>query len=209
MITLTKRKLSLLIILTVLYGVLSLAGQVIASKTIVIFGLTTTAGVFFMSGTFPINSIITENFGSKVMRELIFSTLFVLVLVSIALNFAANTVGLDSHSDSAFKSVFDLTTLRVAIASFISYLVSENVTSIATVFLNALNIPFRFIRMILAALVGVSIDSILFINIAFLGVFDLNIIGQLILTLIFFKILITTIISFTLETPRLFRKQRT
>ena len=70
-------RLRLLVILAMLYGVFSLAGQIIASKTIVIFGFTTTAGVFFMAATFPINSIITETYGYKVMRELIFSTLII------------------------------------------------------------------------------------------------------------------------------------
>ena len=198
-------RLRLLVILAMLYGVFSLAGQIIASKTIVIFGFTTTAGVFFMAATFPINSIITETYGYKVMRELIFSTLIILMLISTALNFAAKTTGIDAHSDSAFEVVFSLTTLRIAIASFISYIISENVTSIATTFFNSLNIPLRFIRIILAALVGVSIDSILFINIAFLGIFDLQIIGQLILTLIFFKILITAIIILAFEIPRFFK----
>ena len=200
-----NNKLRLLVILAMLYGIFSLAGQIIASKTILICGFTTSAGVFFMAATFPINSIITETFGYKIMRELIFSTLAILMVVSIALNFAAKTTGIDIHSDKAFQVVFSLTTLRIAIASFISYLISENITSIATSFLNTLNIPFRFIRIILAALVGVSIDSLLFINIAFLGVFSLNIIGQLILTLIFFKILITTLISLVFETPRFFK----
>ena len=198
-------KLRLLVILAMLYGIFSLAGQIIASKTILICGFTTSAGVFFMAATFPINSIITETFGYKTMRELIFSTLAILMLISIALSFAAKTTGIDIHTDKAFQVVFSLTTLRIAIASFISYLISENITSITTSFLNTLNIPFRFIRIILAALVGVSIDSLLFINIAFLGVFSLNIIGQLILTLIFFKILITTIISLAFEIPRFFK----
>lgn len=207
--TYSLNSLRTLTILAMLYGALSIAGQVMAAKTFEILGIATTAGVFFMSATFPLNAIITQRYGRSLMKTLIASTLISILIISIALHILSSIYSTPaSPLDSAYEKVFSSTQLRVAVASLISYLLSENTTSILMTFLDKLKIKFNFIRIVLAAFLGIIIDSIVFINIAFLGVFELSTVIQLIISLIIVKGLITVLLCIFVEIVNLVRKEK-
>ena len=201
------KSIQLLAMLAMLYGALSIAGQIMAAKTFAIFGIATTAGVFFMSATFPLNAIITQQYGRKVMKSLISSTLISLVIISLALHFISSIYSNPISSlDESYKQVFSSTQMRVALASLISYLLSENTTSIVMSILEKSKIKINFIRIVIAAFLGIIIDSVVFINIAFLGVFEVATVLQLILSLIIVKGIITILVCVFVDIVRFFRK---
>lgn len=201
------KSVQLLAMLAMLYGALSIAGQIMAAKTFTIFGIATTAGVFFMSATFPLNAIITQQYGRNVIKSLISSTLVSLIIISLALHFLSSIYGNPISSlDDSYKQVFSSTQMRVALASLISYLLSENTTSIIMSILEKSKIKVNFIRVVLAAFMGIIIDSIVFINIAFLGVFEFSTVLQLVISLIIVKGAITILLCVFVDIVRLFGK---
>lgn len=186
-------KMIMLSVLAMLYGVLSICGQIMASKTVVIFGITASGGVFFMASTFPLNSIITQRYGYKIMRCLILATLVALVLVAILLSILSN-IQVNSQLTEAYKQVFGVTELRIALASFVSYLLSENTTSFCTSLFKKTNLKLT-IQIFLAAVMGILIDSVIFTHLAFIGMFPYSIVLELVLSLIVIKTTITLFVS--------------
>lgn len=187
-------KMIMLSILTMLYGVLTICGQIMASKTIVVFGITVSCGVFFMASTFPLNSTITRRFGYKIMRSLIFATLVALIIAAILLSLISS-IQINSPLAVSYKQVFGFTEFRIALASFVSYLLSENTTSFCTSLFKKTKLNLTVQIFFAAVMVGVLIDSIFFTHLAFVGMFPYSIVLELVLSLIIVKTTITLIVS--------------
>ncbi|QLE78914.1 queuosine precursor transporter [Francisella sp. Scap27] len=186
-------KMIMLATLAMLYGVLSICGQVMASKTVVIFGITASGGVFFMASTFPLNSVITQRYGYKIMRSLILVTLVALVIVAALLSLLSN-IQVNSSLTEAYREVFGITELRIALASFMSYLLSENTTSFCTSLFKKTKLNLA-VQIFFAAVMGILIDSIIFTHLAFVGMFPYGIVLELVLSLIIIKTLVTLLVS--------------
>ena len=126
------------------------------------------------------------------MRNLILLTLVLLVIVSISFSIITN-LQVVTPLDAAYKEIFGSKELRMAIASFVSYLLSENITSYCMTLLENKQSN-KIFKILVAATIGILFDSLIFTHLAFLGIFPYEIIIELIESLIIVKILITIIV---------------
>lgn len=135
------------------------------------FGLTLTTGVFCFPLVYWINDIVPEVYGGNKARFM------------ILLGFAANLIAVIFfmfclaapyppfwQSQEAFVAVLGFTP-RLLIASFIAYLVGTNLNTLVMTAMKRLTKgKWLWSRTIGSTVVGEFFDSVMFINIAFMGV---------------------------------------
>lgn len=141
-------------------------------KTIGMFGLMTALGNIIYSSTFLTTDIISENYSKKEARKAVWIGFFVLISVTVVMQI---TLFFEPHSSDtmspALAQVFGILP-RIAIASIVAYLISQNVD---VVFYNFLKKKTKhiWIRNNLSTMVSQFIDNVIFTWIAFVGLFGL------------------------------------
>lgn len=177
-------------IIGVIYVTCLLLSNLIAGKMWAVGGsITLPAAVILFPITYIFGDIFTEVYGFKKARTIIwlgFGCSFFAVAVYLL------TIALP-HPDfwdgqEAYRTVLG-TTPRVALASFIGYLVGEFSNSVV---LSRLKVATEgkklWVRTILSTLVGEGLDSIIFIMISFWGTMDNATVLQMILYQYLFKV---------------------
>ncbi len=183
--------------------------QILAAKigdfSIAGYLITAPVAVLIFPFTFQITDMVNENFGRKKTHRMIFIAFMTQIFMTIFIWFsievpAAPFWGLDWGSDPAEAQQFWLyflgSTVRITIASWISFIITENLDAILFAKLKKWTKGKNlWIRNVFSDIPTLALDSVLFISIAFGGVFDLNVIllmiwGQL-LTKWFFGIIDT------------------
>ena len=167
--------------------------------------ITAPVAVLIFPFTFQITDMVNENFGRKKTHRMIFIAFMTQIFMTIFIWFsievpAAPFWGFDWGSDPTEAQQFWLyflgSTVRITIASWISFIITENLDAILfdklKKWTKGKNL---WIRNVFSDIPTLALDSVLFISIAFGGVFDLNVIllmiwGQL-LTKWFFGIIDT------------------
>ena len=144
--------------------------SVLASKIIAVFGFFVPAGVLAYSITFVCTDAISEIWGAKRSRSVVFggfvALLFVLVLVQIGIIWPGAPFW--NHS-AAFASILGSTS-RIIVASFLAYLVSQFHDVWAFHFWKGITGERHlWFRNILSTAVSQLIDSAIFIVVAFYG----------------------------------------
>jgi uncharacterized integral membrane protein (TIGR00697 family) len=153
-----------------LYCASIMAMNILATKQIDIFNFTMTCGVFVSGFVFIAQDIMTELYGQKESKKMIF-TCYGLSLLMTCIYQIAIAVPQSQfwNMQEAFASILQ-TTLRITIASFIAY----SFGSIANVsIMGELKEKYPkslFIRAITSTTAGQLLDNGLFSFIAFLGV---------------------------------------
>jgi len=183
--------------------------QILAAKigdfSIAGYLITAPVAVLIFPFTFQITDMVNENFGRKKTHRMIFIAFMTQIFMTIFIWFsievpAAPFWGFDWGSDPAEAQQFWLyflgSTVRITIASWISFIITENLDAILFAKLKKWTKGKNlWIRNVFSDIPTLALDSVLFISIAFGGVFDLNVIllmiwGQL-LTKWFFGIIDT------------------
>lgn len=147
------------------------------------------AAIFFYPLTFIIIDTLNEFYGLKLTRISILSTLVVSIIFVFLLYFstslpAVGNWGLNDSFNEMMNGV-----VSVILASLVSYFVSENLNSILLQKIKKMtNSKYLFIRVILSTLIASLIDSILFVIIAFYGVFSNDLIITMITTQFIIKL---------------------
>lgn len=160
-----------LMVLTVLFCVALIVSNIIAGKLYAApFGIVLTAAVWLFPIVYIIGDVIPEVYGLSVARKII--------LVGFAANlfavgFFLLTIGLPYpsffQSQSAFQVVLGFTP-RLLVASFCAYLAGTNANAWVLVTIKRFTGPrFLWIRTIGSTIVGESLDSAIFMTLAFLG----------------------------------------
>jgi uncharacterized integral membrane protein (TIGR00697 family) len=166
-------------ILYALYCAGIVAMNVLAAKQIDILGLTVTCGIFVSGFVFMAQDLITEFYGTKEARKMVFSCYGISLIMTLLYQLAiAVPPSQFWSSQDAFATVLQ-TTLRITIASIIAYTAGSfvNVSVMGGLkkrFPNSL-----FVRAIGSTVVGQLLDNGLFAVIAFTGVLPVQAIATM------------------------------
>jgi len=183
--------------------------QILASKigdfTVFNYQITAPVAVLIFPFTFQITDMVNENFGQKATHRMIFIAFITQIFMAIFIWFsievpAAPFWGFDWASDPIEAQQFWLnffgSTIRITIASWISFIITENLDAILFAKLKKWTKGKNlWIRNVFSDIPTLALDSVLFISIAFGGEFPLDVIlimiwGQL-LTKWFFGVIDT------------------
>jgi hypothetical protein len=184
--------------------------QILAAKIgdFSIFGYQITApvAVLIFPFTFQITDMVNENFGRKRTHRMIFIAFITQIFMSIFIWFsievpAAPFWGFDWLSNPTEAQQFWLnffgSTVRITIASWISFIITENLDAILFAKLKKWTKNKNlWVRNVFSDIPTLALDSLLFIIIAFGGVFPLD----LILTMIWGQLLTKWFFGF-IDTP--------
>ncbi len=158
-----------IIIIAIIFTAFLILSNLTAFKLASFGSLVFPAGLIFFPLTYVFDDILTEVYGFKVSRRIIWMALlantiiFVGTWCTIYLNPSP-----DWHHQAAYATVYHAT-FRVFIASTLSYFCGEFANSIILAKLKVFTSGRHFwLRAMTSTIIGVGIDTVLFIHIAFL-----------------------------------------
>ena len=168
--------------------------QILAAKigdfTVFNYQITAPVAVLIFPFTFQITDMVNENFGQKATHRMIFIAFITQIFMAIFIWFsievpAAPFWGFDWASDPIEAQQFWLnffgSTVRITIASWISFIITENLDAILFAKLKKWTKGKNlWIRNVFSDIPTLALDSILFISIAFVGEFPLDVIWMMI-----------------------------
>lgn len=153
------------------------------------------AALMFFPLTYFFDDILTEVYGFKMSRLIIWGGLFCSAVITLCTQLAvqlpaspmwdANT----HHGADAYKLIFQGSS-RIFLASICAYFFGEFLNSMILAKLKvATNGKYFSLRVMTSTAIGVGVDSIIFINIAFWDVLPTLLIWKIIATQYFIKII--------------------
>ncbi|MBD3197148.1 MAG: queuosine precursor transporter [Candidatus Lokiarchaeota archaeon] len=180
--------------------------QILAAKigdfSIGTFQITAPVAVLIFPFTFQITDMVNEFFGRKETHRMILIAFITQILMSVFLWFSIDILpasfwGFDYGSSptemQSFWTLFFGSTIRITLASWISFIITENLDALVYSKIRDLTKGKNlWIRNVLSDIPMLALDSVIFVTIAFYGVLPIweIIIGQ-ILTKWFFGIIDT------------------
>lgn len=153
------------------------------------FGLILTTGVWLFPIVYIVGDVIPEVYGLKVARKVILMG-FLINLVMIGFYFICLKLTPPPFwtNQEAFQTVLGFTP-RLLLASFLGYLVGSNANAWVLVAVKKFtNGRFLWLRTITSTIVGESLDSVVFVSVAFIGLMPGSAIDTTILSMAGFKI---------------------
>lgn len=186
-----KNKVSVLFMLAgILFATCLLISNILASKIMMIGPWSAPAGVLIFPLAYIINDVLVEVWGYQKTRLIIWAGfgVNVLAVVFFSLGIAVTSAPF-WQGQEAFATVLG-STPRIVGASMLAYLLGSFLNAYVMSKFKVLTKGKGFsLRAILSTLVGEGADSLIFITIAFAGIFPLPVI----LTMVFTQALIKTI----------------
>jgi uncharacterized integral membrane protein (TIGR00697 family) len=179
-----KKEVSVLFMLAgILFATCLLISNILATKILMIGPWAAPAGVLIFPIAYILNDVITEVWGFKKARLIIWTGFAVNILAVLFFSMGIVIPGAPFwQNQDAFATVLG-NTPRIVLASLSAYLIGS--------FLNAFVMSRMKVatqgkgfsgRAILSTLVGESADSLIFISIAFAGVFPIGVLVTMIFT---------------------------
>lgn len=161
--------------LVIAFVVCIVCENMVAGKISVLFGLEFSGGIFYMS-SFLITDIIGEIYGKEEAKKAVKKALFISILVTfiifILLNIPDASDEYSQKNGEAFKRLFSIN-IRITIASIIAYVISQNLDILIFHGLKSLTGGrYKWLRNNTSTITSQFIDSLLFITIAFYGIYD-------------------------------------
>lgn len=161
-------------------------------QTIELFGLAATLGNIVYASSFLVTDILSEKYGKKEANRAVWIGFFSLITMTILMNLA---LLFDPMDDDFSRETFGSLELifgfmpRIVLASLTAYFLSQRHDVWAyhfwrKIFSGRKNI---WIRNNLSTMVSQLIDSVIFTAIAFWGVFEMNILIEILITTYFLK----------------------
>ena len=177
-----------------LYILFITMSQILAAKigdfSIGTFQITAPVAVLIFPFTFQITDMVNENFGRKRTHRMILIAFITQIFMAIFIWFsievpAAPFWGFDWGSNPTEAQQFWLyflgSTFRITIASWISFIITENLDAILFAKLKKWTKGKNlWVRNVFSDIPTLALDSLLFISIAFGGLFPLEVIGVMI-----------------------------
>jgi queuosine precursor transporter len=162
-------------------------------QTVKLFGLAATLGNIVYSTSFLITDILSENYGKEDAKKAVWIGFFSLISMTLLMNLALLFKPLEGDEFSivtheATRTIFELMP-RIAIASLLAYLLSQRHDVWA---FHLWKKYFQkdsqlWIRNNLSTMVSQLIDSVVFVLIAFYGVFESSVLFEIFITTYFLK----------------------
>jgi uncharacterized integral membrane protein (TIGR00697 family) len=168
--------------IAMVYSSFQILANLMGIKIVDIMGMTITAGLVVFPITYIISDIMTEVYGLKVARRIIWYGLATnLLFVLAALGATALPPSKYFDNQAAFDTVFS-TTPRILLASVMGYLAGEfsNATIVAKI-KAAMHGKHFWLRALLSTCVGTFLDSSIFCFIAFYTIYLTVLIAEMIL----------------------------
>ncbi len=164
--------------------------QILAAKigdfTVFDYQITAPVAVLIFPFTFQITDMVNENFGQKATHRMIFIAFITQIFMAIFIWFsievpAAPFWGIDWLSDPVEAQQFWLnffgSTIRITIASWISFIITENLDAILFAKLKKWTKGKNlWIRNVFSDIPTLALDSLIFISIAFVGEFPIDVV---------------------------------
>jgi len=186
-----KREVSVLFMLAgILFATCLLISNILATKILMIGSWAAPAGVLIFPIAYILNDVITEVWGFAKARLIIWTGFAVNILAVLFFSLGIVIPGAPFwQNQEAFATVLG-NTPRIVIASLSAYLIGSFLNAFVMSRMKVATKGKGFgIRAILSTLVGESADSIIFVSIAFAGVFPIGVL----LTMIFTQAVLKTV----------------
>jgi uncharacterized integral membrane protein (TIGR00697 family) len=186
-------------VVTALFVTTLIVSNIIAVKLITLAGLVLPAAVILFPVAYIIGDILTEVYGFRRARQVIWTGFFCNLLAVVAIWIAGRltpppfwAIGVfesPETSQQAYQAILGFTP-RLLLASFLAYLVGEFLNSFVLAKLKVRTEGrYLWLRTISSTIVGQGADSLVFITIAFWGIFPPFALGQAILSQWLFKVI--------------------
>ena len=150
--------------------------QILAAKigdfSIGTYLITAPVAVLIFPFTFQITDMVNENFGRKKTHRMIFIAFITQILMAIFIWFSIEIPGFPfwSATDQLFWISFFGSTIRITLASWISFIITENLDALIYSKLKKLTRGKNlWIRNIFSDIPTLALDSVIFVSIAFGG----------------------------------------
>lgn len=171
-------------LMSVLFCICLVTSNLLATKTFQVFGITASAGVLVFPLSYIINDCIAEVWGFKKARLLIwtgFAANFVVILFSqLAIALPASPFWVEH--EEGFNFVFGLAP-RIACASLLAFLAGSFLNAYIMSRMKVQSQGKHFpLRAIVSTVAGETIDSALFLPLAFAGIFPMEVILGMVVT---------------------------
>lgn len=179
-----RKQVSVLFLLTgVLFAASLLIANILASKIILIGPWSAPAGVLIFPIAYIINDVIAEVWGYAKARLIIWAGFGVNLLAAL---FFAVAIAVPSapfyENQAAFQSILG-SSIRLVFASLMAYMAGSFLNAYVMSKFKLMTKGKAFsLRAIVSTLAGEGADSLIFISIAFVGIFPIPVIATMIVT---------------------------
>lgn len=179
----TKKQTIYAILLTV-YSCMLIVSNILANRTFEIYKFMLPSAVIVFPIVYIINDVMTECFGFKNAKRTIITAFMLNLLAVIFFNIA---IHLPTTQDFTNYNIVLGNTIKSLFASFIAYIVGSFINAVTMDKMKQSGSNKLMLRCVLSTLFGETCDAFIFITIMFLGVLQLNIVIQMIITQALFK----------------------
>lgn len=178
-----------IIIIGILFTTFLILSNLTAVKLVEYAGFTFPAGLVFFPLTYIFDDILTEVYGFKVSRRVIWTALMAnAIIMTGTLLSAALPSSKFWHDQTAYATVFHATP-RIFIASMLAYLCGEFTNSIILAKLKIVTAgKHLWVRAISSTAMGVGVDTLVFIHVAYLFSIPYLNLWQIIIAIYLFKV---------------------
>jgi len=162
-------------VLTAMFVLALAAANVVASKVIMLFGFTAPAGIIVYPVTFMVTDVVSEVYGKGKATRVVWTGFAMMILLLIITRVAILLQPAPFYrQQEAFNQVFSASS-RIIIASLIAYLASQSCdVALFHFWRNVTNTRYLWIRNNLSTMTSQLVDTVLFILIAFYGIYNLS-----------------------------------
>ncbi|MFZ0390400.1 MAG: queuosine precursor transporter [Calditrichia bacterium] len=173
-------------------------------KTIELFGMVATLGNILYGSIFLATDLLSEVFGKKEARRGVWLGFFALIFMTVSMQLALQfTPHPSDFSHEAMQTIFGFLP-RITLASLVAYLLSQHHDVWAFHFWKErTGGRFLWLRNNLSTMVSQIIDSVIFVFLAFYGVFEMPVIWSILITTYAVKLLVAL-----LDTPVIYLGRR-
>lgn len=160
-------------------------------KLITLFGISATMGNIAYSGVFIVDDILSENYGQKVAKKGVAIGFFCLIFTTLVMSIALKIIPASEDTyQPILQSIFS-NFGRLTVASLVAYVISS-LTDIYLFQLIKKSLPsFKnlYIRNNVSTLFSQVVDSVVFVIIAFYGVYDNRLLFEIAFSTYFLKVI--------------------
>lgn len=164
-----------------------IASNILATRTLEISFIALPCSILAFPMLFVINDILSEIYGFKLTKNIIYLG-FIINVVVVVLYQVAMIFPSSSPNAPAFAALLS-TTPRLFVAGLISYMIGNLLNSQVLVKLKEKYSDLLFVRVIVSTIIGETVDSVIFILVSFYGVLPNDLILTMICCQIVFKVL--------------------
>ena len=164
-----------------------ITSNILATRTMEISFIALPCSILTFPILFIVNDILSEIYGYKLTKDVIYLG-FIINLVAVVLYQVAMIFPSNSPNAPAFAALLS-TTPRLFVAGLISYMAGNLLNSKILVKLKEKYHNLLFVRVVGSTVIGVTVDSVIFIFISFYGVLPNELVVTMICCQIVFKVL--------------------